>query len=714
MKLLATLLSAALCALPATVKLSNTVLVQNVSRIGINLGTWTSWGADQLSSNVIKNPGFEGNIDRAIVVVRNSSPGSFEDDQNWLGRPDGFWTGAQFDVRSGAHKGQTGQIVDSRAKDSAGFPALFVSGEAAFDPGDVITLTRTNDDELPANWWFNPSTGASFSPDKAETRPGSPGKRSLRVRSTASQPAELDSYLDAIGQRAGKLLPIEGKWTLSFWTRLEAGSAALHVSFKRDQSLPFLYTSVPVSSKWQHFAYPFEATDKGPAGILDLRFEVVAPNHGEILLDDVTLRSSADDGVFRKEPVAVLTAMHPAYLRDWEGQLGDTFDNRIAGDFARRTTRYRPGSTSEVDFSYGLRDFLSLAEKLGASPWIIVPTTFSDGECADLGRFLAGRQPVSHNREVLVEFGNENWNSLFRPAGIINAQSHGTVADQCFDAIHRNAGSVPLRTVINAQHANPSAALDFAAASRQADIVAVAPYFLTSLNTGLAPASVLPTLFAGDGDRLLKISRKATSLHKETAVYEVNFHTDGGTAKDDERTAITSGAVSGAALATRLLDTLALGVKRQCVYSLAGFDNRSAAGPDQFVRLWGVTRDLATADHIRPSGLAVVMLNAALAGNMVQTSSMDPAIHSYGFRTAAGWSAVLTSTAATQTNVRVEFPAGGKLPETLQTLASASPFATNEESTQVRIESHPLLFESRTATVTIPAGGLVTLVEAAR
>lgn len=75
---------------------------RNVARIGINLGTWTSWGAEQLSSNVLMNPGFETTIDRAIVIVSHADGGGFEDDQSWLARPDGFWRGAHFDVRSGA------------------------------------------------------------------------------------------------------------------------------------------------------------------------------------------------------------------------------------------------------------------------------------------------------------------------------------------------------------------------------------------------------------------------------------------------------------------------------------------------------------------------------------------------------------------------------------------------------------------------------------
>ncbi len=62
-------------------------------RIGLNLADWSTWGAAQFMANVLKNPGFEGVIDRTLVIVSQADFRGFSDDTSWTGRPDGFWAG---------------------------------------------------------------------------------------------------------------------------------------------------------------------------------------------------------------------------------------------------------------------------------------------------------------------------------------------------------------------------------------------------------------------------------------------------------------------------------------------------------------------------------------------------------------------------------------------------------------------------------------------
>ena len=98
-------------------------------------------------------------------------------------------------------------------------------------------------------------------------------------------------------------------------------------------------------------------------------------------------------------------------------------------------------------FGYGLGDFLELAQRVGASPWIVIPTVFTDDECAGLGAWLAAPGRVEAGREVLVEFGNENWNDIFRPAGIADQAIHGPLANRCLAAVREHSGGVNLKTV---------------------------------------------------------------------------------------------------------------------------------------------------------------------------------------------------------------------------------------------------------------------------
>ncbi len=686
----------------AHVTVTDEVLVRDAMRFGVNLGTWTSWGAEQLASNVVMNPGFEGQLDRAIVIVGQAGLGRFTDDQAALARPDGFWEHARFDVRTGYSAGQSGEILQSRASGPGGLPSFLTrAGSPEVEPGDVVTLTKISESERPSQWWFAEGNGALYTPAVGETRPGSGGARSLRVSVAPSGRAEVVSYFDAIGDRAGKLLPLTGTWRLSFWSRLDEGRAKIRVTLQREGSVPVVRQELVPGREWQKTEVEFAASDTGPAGKAALRFEVTGAPSGEILLDDVDLRRASDSrSAFRGEVVSALKALRPGWLRDWEGQLGDTFENRTAPAEGRRTSRYRPGGTEQTGFSYGLGEFLDLALEVDASPWIVVPTTFTDEECGRLGAYLNGNPRYVRFREIVVEFGNENWNTLFRPAGIPHPGTHGEAADRCFANLRRTAGGRPLRTLINAQHANPTAVAAFASASGSADLVGVAPYFLNGLDAGLAPAAGRVKLFEGDSGHLAQIASIAQKQHRELAVYEVNLHTDAGSAPDYERRLVTSGVASATALAKTMLDALALGTRRQCVYTLAGFDNSRQDHKD-FVRLWGIARDLASGVHFRPTGLGLKLMNEALGGEMVRTAVDDKAINAYAFHEGKRWATVLASTSATARKVQVEIPVGATAPTVLIRLQGDAEGATNEDGEHVTIQTEAIRFQGQMAVVTM-------------
>ena len=119
-------------------QVSSKALITDVSRFGVNLGFWTSWGAEQLMANVIKNPGFEGLIDRTVVVVGRIEGKRFWVNDTQLGWPDGFWAGAQYHIRTGRGAGQTGFIDFSLKKGGVNAPDL--SPCFSFDRVFLITI----------------------------------------------------------------------------------------------------------------------------------------------------------------------------------------------------------------------------------------------------------------------------------------------------------------------------------------------------------------------------------------------------------------------------------------------------------------------------------------------------------------------------------------------------------------------------------------------
>ncbi len=700
------------------------LMTSNSPRLGINLGDWSAWGASQFQVNVLKNPGFEGIIDRAIVIVKTADAFGFSDDTDWTQRPDGFWAGAIYDVRSGTQAGTQGLLFDSLAVGKHKLPEFIVTGKApALLPGDVVSLTKVNDKELPSQWWFSqdllPGQLTVVNNDK---RPGSLGVRALALKPLPGKSVEILSYLDAIGDRAGKLLPIKGTWKLCFWMRQTEPGAKLTVSFRRlNGGEDFYKETFQPTAEWQMFERSFNAQDNGAPGTLELSLRSEG-NNGGIILDDMELGpvSETNASSFRPELLTVLKQLQPGYLRDWQGQLGDTFRNRVANVFARRASRYRPGE--ESSFSYNFEEFFQLAQTVGSQPWIIVPPTMSDQELRTLGRYLSNRIKAFHFKEMLVEFGNENWNPVFRPAGIPDYKAHGEAATRAFQQLMMGAKNNPaIRTIVNGQYVNPWLSLKFLDGVANAQALAVAPYFLFKLDE---TDNLLTALFEQD-DFYTETMDASLKRGKELMIYEVNLHTTSGNASSATRELATTSSAAGAALAKRLMTALNVGVKRQCLYTLAQYDafiepSRDATihNKRELVKLWGVVRDLGDAQRFRPTGLVMAMLNRVLPADIHKVNSLDANIDKditlTAFHNTKGWALAAVSAKAYQQEITIHFP-GKQHPEKQQLwrilrLASPSPTASNDNDDEdVRIEEEQIVSQNDTISITIPAYGFVVI-----
>jgi hypothetical protein len=576
-------------------------------RLGLNLGGASTWGAEQLVANVLKNPGFEAPIERSLVIVKAIAGTTVTDDTPWVARSDGFWDGAQFEVLSGAAAGRRGTVQAYRRAGSGGAGEFrLVPFPDGLRPADGLSVTTSTAAAGVPMWWI--SAGEVRVVD-GEARPGSGGRQSVQLKASPDRPARLAHHLDMLG-RAGKLLPVSGAWRLDFWVRTTTPDTRLAVTFRRHGTGAFVARDVALGAQWQHIVLPFSAADDGPYGPLELSFEVRA---GDALIDDVFLGEAADGaGGFRRATVDMLRRLRPGYLRDWQGQLADTFDNRVADASARRPTRHRPGE-AELVYGYSLPEFLELCAAVGAKPWVVAPPLMSGEDWRRMGELLAAAARRHGFEEILVEFGNENWNELFRPAGFMAAETHAAVADRAFRQLRQGAGGYGgLVPVVNAQFVNAASWRRLASMTGEAQRIAVAPYFLYRLDQGAEPQALAAAFDDAVAPLRAGIAGPA-ALGKRVAVYEVNFHTTEGNASPDLRDLAVAGAHSGAALARQLLGGLLAGVREQAVYTLAGFDAFTAER--KLVRLWGVTRDLAPG-RLRPTGLALAMLNGVIDGDV--------------------------------------------------------------------------------------------------
>jgi hypothetical protein len=627
-------------------------------RVGVNLGGRTVWGAEQLMGNVLRNPGLEGIWDGALVIVATIDGARLVDDSRWTARPEGFWAGARYEVLSGAATGQAGRVLDSaRRRDTDADTFTLDRTLPGLQPGDVLTVQGTQDATAAAQWWTQGLVRAA-----AEPRPGSPGQRSVRLTAGAGQPAALFHHLDSIGTRAGKLLPVRGRWRLALWLRGHGQTAQVKLSFGRQGRPLWLDRTVQPGSAWQSFEWEFDTQDDGPPHPLMLAISVEV---GEVQVDDVELHAAtaAQPGGFRAEVVDTLRALKPGYLREWQGQLADTPDNRAAPAWARRPIRYRPGA-HEVQFAYGLHEFMALAAAVGARPWLVLPATTTPTQAHAFGAQLAAAWRQHQPDEIVVEHGNEHWNTLFRPAGIARPQALAEVADQAFAALRAGAGPrVPLHRVIGTQYVDAAAAGRMAALSRHSEGVAVAPYFHYRQEAGESPALAQGRALHEGVQPLAQALALAAAQGKSVDVYEVNFHTTLGTASASERDAVVTAPASGAALMRRLLQATEAGVTRQAVYQLAGYDAFIGGGSRQLTQLFGITRDLASASQWRPTGAAVVALNRVIAGRAHASLCSGPGcsdVTALAFAGGAHWAMVSSSAQA----MTVSWPCQG--PQRLQ------------------------------------------------
>ena len=612
----------------------------NMARVGVNLGLWTSWGAEQLSANVLKNPGFEGSLDAGIVIVSEVGEQSFVDDNDWISRPEGFWDGAHYEILSGALAGQSGKVEHSSL--SKGRSLYKSSGQTQqLKPGDAISVWIERDGKLPTQWWLDETTSSG---DQNEFRPGSQGRQSLRLESSVKT-GSVFSYIDAIGERAGKLLPMRGEWVFSVWAKSLRANDRMRVRFHRERSPAMLDETVRLSEEWKEFRWSFPAKDDGPAGTLELQIEAV--DIGSVVwLDDASLHSSTNDGHgFRPEVVESLRTLRPGYLRDWQGQLGDSLENRFAPAMARRTASYRPGGRDSTDFFYGLEEFLQLSHEVGAMPWIVLPPTWSETEWRKAGQLLGKSMARYQFRELLVEFGNENWNAIFRPAGIGHPTTLTSVAARAFTALAEGTEADPrIRSVLGGQFYNPGQVETLRQTMPQQSILAVAPYWAFELNT---TADLFP-------DSILPVMRQMKDRHP-TAIYELNAHSLSGKLPLEDRNRVLESNDTGGAMIWNTIGALSAGVRQICVYSFTGFDTPGDQ-PGQLVRLFGITRDLAQANQFRPAGKALVELNDVADGDLYASRSSSSNIRIVAIRNKRAWTMIAASRSGQAETVRVHLP----------------------------------------------------------
>lgn len=696
-----------------TYTINNTPTILKTERIGINLGQTTSYGTSQFLNNLLLNPGLEGQIDRILVIVSQANQDSFSDEAGW-GYPNGEWNEAEFQIRTGQSAGKRGRIKRSVNSGDNGFPQYFSYSPLPYiEPNDLIVLTRVKRPDPLDLWETHFSKTAEIDP--AISRPQSAGSQSLKLVPTSTLRAEITYVADAIAERAGKGLQIEGKWRFRVWAKGEKPNGELTVVFTRQNSAsPFFKSTLELTTEWQEYVIDFTGHDSGPPKPLTLTLTAYQP-FNTVWLDDLYLgKLDQEDVPFRKEIVNAINELSPSFIREFPS-LGDSWENRVASPQKRKTWLKRlAGGRNEAIYSYSLPELIFLCKEVKANPWIIVPPTLSNYECQQMGYFL--QEYASDFSEVILEFGHENWNWLFRPTAIPYYREHGILANHLFGLISKAAGKkVNLIKLVNGQYSVPGESIQFLNMAQTADGLAVTPSLLPSLDRAIPDKQALQLLYRQNFSQLHEIAREVYAVDKELALYEANFNTVLGDARGYERNRLISGAAAGSALGKHLIHFLFTGARPIMVYNLAQYDTTTWEVED-FVYLWGIVRDFGPPIRFRPTGLAVKLLNQVIQGSMYRLepvenhSNFSQGITIAAFRGSNSWSLAAVSESDQPRTIKVDFPQDGKtIPTITNSLQFQSPFDNNEKSEAVTIETLDAIIKGQSVIFTLPAYGMVVI-----
>ncbi|MBX7257778.1 MAG: hypothetical protein K1Y02_15560 [Candidatus Hydrogenedentes bacterium] len=756
------------------IRVTGDAVISKAKRFGINIGARNIYGAEQMIKNIIPNPGFESGIYGTVFHSLDGSTGrrivqdfwetAWNLDEYGIGQPAGFWKGGEYEGVYGAVKGRSGAISDFTLENNRNVFHLDADGPAP-NKWDVF-FARTH---LPGI-----AAGNRMSEDAVDTtttRPGSPGKQSLRL---GGANPDFTLYLDSEwrdGDRtAGKLLVVKGNWKLSLWAKGRSSADKIRVQFYREGEAYFVDETIPLTEEWQSFERVFVVPEGGDR--LDgytvegnhpiLLFRIVAEEGSGVWLDDLDVEcaDNANPTVFTDAFVNALKDLRPGVLRNWSTQLGDTLDNQLAEPWARKTIGFRPGSRVAENYCFSLHEFLQLCNEVGAEPWYVVPPTFSPNDLKGIVEYLAGpadgAHPYADRRAALgqtepwtsvfstvhLEYGNEMWGAAsgsdpFFGASALGGERLGSIAGDRFGILKTSPLYTPekLDLIIGGQVGYPERQGEIAANSTNHATVALAPYF-GELERGDTPETMYYPLFARPAaDAITGNVRKSwdfiarRSKSTRLAVYEINFHTTGGDAPIEVRNAFVTGASGAIALPLYMLSYLRdFGAREQCGFTSLQYAFRMEN--KEYVRIWGMLRDIAATGRKRPTWLGVELANKAVQGDLVSTAqsgrnplrvqptgkSIDKEtpfnlVQSFAFHDGASWSIVLFNLdIASEQPVRVEFPEGAPTKGTIYQIAPSRLDDTNEQKTTVEIATTPRDDLSSPIALTLPKHSITAVV----
>lgn len=721
---------------PTHVRLTDQVLLQNTTRLGINLGERTYFDTGQMLKNLLpRNPGFEASTYRSIIHCSEAAADECIEHAPGSHFTDNFWQGASYEVILGPSLGRHGKVLSSGAANTGGVAttALRLDHAAvALAAGDWIEVTQQLDNDPTAGWWPHVENGARFVAETRDLSPHTLGHRALRFEANGPrQRASLAAYFDTLDGHG--TVRLDGRYRLSFRARSLDGARMLHIRVSRNQPglRPYAEQLVFLKPQWDDYQIDMPIHEAAQINAV-VEVDLVAEG-ATLLLDDVSFArvdgDAANGTVFRDEVLAVLRELHPGVLRQMSGMnLAGPLTDLLGAAEARRPAGYNLWFNTPDELAIGIPEFLALCRTVGAEPWITLPMATTTAEARLLAEYLAGDATTAGGQlrvaggqaepwtnvfpRLHLELGNETWNAIFNGANMPEATAYGRRSNIVFRALRAAlpaASQARVDLVVGAWTGNPDYNRHILDAASVADTFAIAPYLQQNVTRWQTTADLFGGLMA-EPEALsrggLVRSAQLMAGRRPLAVYEVNLHTTEGHTPVEVLDRFTPSAAAGVAVAGHMLRMMRdAGARDQMLFTLAQTQFRRADGVQ--VRLWGGVVEMTPAGRRRPQFLAVELANHAIGGDLVRVAWSGempthdvvegnngvrlPQMHeldAYGFRSPGERSLVLLNYSLTtaRTVVLDDLGLSGNHQVTMERMVSPSPDANNESTALIRIE----------------------------
>jgi hypothetical protein len=700
----------------------STATITNVQRARINLGQETNYGPSWYRSNVLENPGFEPVESGRVIDVTTPTSHSFCETSNSYLFPPNFYKGATFEVVYSANASEVGATGAITGYDPTGAgcsnsnPAWSYNAGLTLQSDDIAVTHTTGKLQTIAQgcasspmcgpaamWWFGNDSQWTTSTDQ---EPYGSGVQSLQLNLDGNSHS-FNYYFDQMLSYGHAYDLISGPWTFSIYSKAVGAAAPSCTASLGRGGVTYFSQSWTPGTNWGQTTVAFTGSDTIASATTQADLSVTCSgSSGEIRFDDAYLGPAAGDGVWRPAAIAALQKLNPGYMRDNQGERGDSYANLFSNWTARELTFYR--GDRNANYVYSIPEFFSLNSLVGSQPWIVIPVDLLDSEYTALGSKLASLQATYNFPEVLVEFGNGDaigacGGVCFNQNGSLSQAAYAAVANRAFSLIQTAAGpGAHLQYVGSAQWGCPPSAADaqyMAILLPTAQYIGVAPFWDLCQDRGYSVTTNEANLWNDpQGDTSESIMASAVSALQSygaaLAFYGMGPNTLGGSDSAAGRTPIVAGAGAAGAEAQTILHGLSAGVPvmnslQFTQLEMGGQNNyNGCANPPAWtlVPIRGVVNFIDT-PVLRPRGLALQLLNNyALGGAFHAVDNAPNGVTIGAFLQNNGWHLALTNSNPKPAAVAIKFPnSSHPLPTQLVQITSSAVTNTNEGGGSPRV-----------------------------